>query len=232
MGRRITFRERLAQRAGKPCSVQGCPYTVSKFSQYCDHHDRVNERTGHPQGTTVTIGQLRPYRKIAMDFLVDHLDHSGVKSARDFLVRFLSGVAKPPRYTGRRMPPWERLKYWRHSLWTSGVDPLDILAVIVGMFLLRYYGAKTFKSDRHFWHQTTIRVLRLSKSMKDAGAGHNYHKNITVGERETFTDILKRTGLMALGHVVAKEIIKREEETILPRLDGVTETFDLNVIDT
>lgn len=219
-----TFRERLAKRAGKRCAVPGCYHYVRNFSRYCTRHDRVNKRTGHPEGKTVSLGQLRPYRDIARRFLDDNLDHPGVTNARDFLVRFLSGVT-PPRSIGSRTPPWERLKRWRHRLWVSGVDPLDILAVIVGMFLLQYYDSRAFKSDRHFWHQIVIRVFRLSKPNRDAGAGNTYHQRITVGEREMFTDIMKKTGLMTLGHVVSQEIINREEEQQLARIEGVTAPF-------
>lgn len=224
MAKQSTFRERIAQRAGKGCAVQGCPYAVRNFSLYCQHHDKVNRRTGHPQGQTVSIGQIKSYRKLARDFLDDHPNHPGVIQARDFLVRFLSGV-NPPRSVGPRTPPWERLKVWRHRLWTSGVDPMDILAVIVGMFLLRYYQSRFFKSDRHFWHQMVTRILRLSKPSRDAGAGHTYHRRITVGERDTFTDILKRTRLMTLGHVASKTIIQREEEERLPKIEGISEPF-------
>lgn len=220
-----TARERLGQRIGKRCSVPGCFNNVNKFSQYCKHHDQVNQRTGHPLGRTVTVGKLAPYKKIAMEFLDEQRDHPAVLSAGDLLINYLS-QAKPRRYISRNAPAWQRIEVWRNRLWTSGVDPImDIMAVIVGMYLLQYYDSRTFRSDRHFWHQMVIRIFKLSKARKDAGAGHSYHRRVTVRERDRFTQTLKQTRLLSLGFNIARKIIQREEEAIMASVQGIEEPF-------
>lgn len=224
MGHLLAVRERLNKRVGKQCSVPGCYHYVNKFSQFCKHHDQVNQRTGHPQGRTISIGELKTYRTIAREFLEKNIDHPSVASAKDFLVGFLSD-STPPKSIGARTPPRVRLRYWRHALWSSAIDPLDMLAVIVGMFLLRHYDLRAFRSDRHFWHQTVVRLFRLAKPIRDAGAGHAYHKRITVGERELFTDIMKKSRLMTLGHVVSQEIINIERKAQLPQVEGIRTPF-------
>lgn len=223
MAASTTVRERLALRAEKCCAVPNCYQHVNKFSRYCRYHDQVDQRTGHPLGQTISITQLKPYRKIAKEFLNANLEHPGIVNAQVWLVDYLS-KATLPRNLSVRSSPDERLQYWRHHLWIRGVESLDILAVLIGMHLLRYYFPQTFKSDRHFWHQLAIRVLRLSRSSIAPG-GHRWHRRVTVGVRERFTDILKQSRLMAVGLKAANQIIQLEEKTRLRPIKGFDVPF-------
>jgi len=225
MGHSLAVRERLNKRVGKRCSVLGCCHGVNKFSQFCKHHDQVNQRTGHPLGSTITKGQLSSYMDAAREYLGEHQTAQAIVSARNLLVNYLSN-AKPRRYLSPKAPAWQRIEVWRHRLWVSGVDPvMDILAVIVGMYLLQYYDSRAFKSDRHFWHQMVIRIFKLSKARKDAGAGHTYHRRVTVRERDKFKDVLDETRLLALGGSIARKIIQLEEQASLPTVEGIRESF-------
>lgn len=218
-------RVRLVQ--GLTCDVKGCSLPVTGLSRYCDDHDKANERYGHPLGRLTTIGELKPYRTLAREFIDQHHDHPGIRAALDWIARLITETPEP-RHIHQRSTPEQRLGRFMGQMRRGGVDPRDFLAVVAGMALLREWRPYTFKSDRHFAHQTAIRVLRLIPAPHVARwSGDKVRRNydrVTVGARELLS---KRLGV-ALGLLclrIARTIVAELNKPDPDHLPGADAPF-------
>ncbi|TVM36579.1 hypothetical protein [Oceanidesulfovibrio marinus] len=230
---RRTTRARLDELRRNPrqCEVPGCYAFRQKLGRYCEHHDRVNERTGHPQGRVIRKGELRPYAARAAEFIKEQHQHRGVQAALEWITELLHN-AEDPGELHRRSLPSQRVGKWFHKMHLAGITEEEVLATVVGMYLLRELDPRQFKSDRHFRHMLAIRVLRLVPApfiqAWCQGEGRRLYHRIGVKMREHLADRLNAAlGLLALR--MAREIKKRMEEEQrrewLDKLDGVADPF-------
>ncbi|TVM18693.1 hypothetical protein DPQ33_04240 [Oceanidesulfovibrio indonesiensis] len=226
-------RERLDELRRNPqqCEVPGCYAYRQKWGRYCEHHDRVNERTGHPEGHTIRKGQLRPYAARATEFIQEQHQHRGVQAALEWIEELLAN-AEDPGELHRSSLPSQRVGKWFHKMHLAGITAEEVLSTVVGLYLLRELDPRQFKSDRHFQHMLAIRVLRLVPAPFIQawcnGEGRRLYHRIGVKMREHLADRLNAAlGLLALR--MAREIKKRMEEEQrqewLDRLDGVADPF-------
>ncbi len=202
--------EKLARRVGRQCDVPWCHLPVSKFSRYCERHDQVNERTGDPRGHTVRASEVRPYADMARKLIKEQKEHPAISGVLKFLEDYLRS-AKPPRIIHRGSMTNQRVNHWLAHLHASGVRPEAIFATLIGMMLLREYQPRTFKSDRHFWHQCIVRVLRLAPAPRGWDMKRRYPR-ITVGVREDLAQTLVRSRLGMICWQVAAHIQRKTEE--------------------
>ena len=182
------IKERLPQTAHRQCSAPGCPARVHRLSAYCPAHDDTNKRTGHPLGRTVLVRDLQPYRTRAARFISTHRNDDRLEG----LVVVLSTILEQAQRPAGSWRPGVRLAFWLASLKAAEVPPMDILATILGMYAMREDEPRTFRSDRHFWHQTAIRVFRLAPGRVTRG-GWVARTTIQVEAREDFAKLLLRS---------------------------------------
>lgn len=184
----IKDRLRERERAYRPCSAPGCPARVHRLSAYCPAHDDTNKRTGHPLGRTVLVRDLAPYRTRAARFISTHRNDDRLEK----LLMVLSTVLEQTQRPAGTWRQGTRLAFWLTNLKEAEVSLVDILATIIGMFALREDDPRTFRSDRHFWHQTAIRVFRLAPGRVTRG-GWVARTTVQVEAREDFAKLLLRS---------------------------------------
>lgn len=216
-------REKIVCRSGKNCDVPGCFLPVSKFSRYCGRHDLINERTGHPLGYTITKGKLRPYLEEARRFLALHRDHPGIEDTLKWFGWFMA-TANPPSRIHTRSSASARFEWWRAALHKAGAAPEELLAVLLGMFLLQEHEPRAFKSDRHFQHQVVVRLLRLAAPGRDS-RGRQQRNRITVGVREALAQIMVTSRLGGFCLRIVRQIEEERKRVSAEGLTGLEEPF-------
>ena len=209
-----TVRGRISARYGRvDCAVSWCEEPAQKLGSLCEQHDCVNERTGHPEGRTVRASELKAFRRTARKYLRKNRDHPAIKAGLNWLTELVYSRRQLSR--GELHPnatPKERLDRWMHHFSSKSVDPLDMLAVITGMYFMRLYDRGAFKGDRHFRHQLVIRLLRLAPPPRVPKASVNDHgwryNRITVGVREYLGRRIETTGVGVLALRIATILVK------------------------
>lgn len=203
---------RLAQckSARRTCDVPGCFRTVQKWGRYCDAHDDRCQRTGDPRGHTVTKGELAPCLSSVYRFLDENGDHPAIKGAYDVLDRLLQS-AQPRRVWSGSKSAWERTNNWLVHLRESHVEPKDMMATLVAIFLYQELSPEAFRSDKHFRHQMVVRLLRLAPTRRDPFT-HRRKDRITVGVRDFLSERLCHSKLGALALRIAKHIAEDENQ--------------------
>ena len=174
------------QRFGQPCAVDGCYSPRQKLGKYCEYHDRVNERTGDPEGRTIRKAELAPYFKQALEVVEDHPHNKSITHMVEWIKGLLNQTFKPYRPN----TPASRVWLWLYRMNEAGVKPEEVLAVVLGMYLLYEHSPRTFKTHRHFVHQLALRVFRLvpASQVRAWSSGRAYYKydRVNVGMREYF----------------------------------------------
>jgi hypothetical protein len=209
-------RIRKLRAEGLKCEVQGCFKLRQKLGRFCEHHDRVNQRTGHPEGEGVTKFDLKPYHEAALVYIDRHTYVPDIEAGLTWIDRVMGAGKRHPR-------PWtplERVSDWFARMREAEVPPQDVLAVIGGMYLMAEVSGfrPGFKDQRHFMHQLAIRVLRLVPAPRFKarnGSGREYwrYAPITVGMREFLGPRLVKA-LGAVGLRIAREMVKEHEEQL------------------
>lgn len=193
---------RCRARVQLACAVEHCFRPAQGIGKFCQQHDKRMEQTGDPQGRTIRKSQLAPYVRTVQAFIGRHRDHPGIVAALAWLEDIIQAAPRgtPPLRTST--PPPIRVALWLSRLKAQGIAPVDVLTVVAAMHLLRDSEPRAFATDRHFRHQTVIRVLRLipgtPKTPRLGSHGRNYSR-ITVGVREHLGgQLLARLGLLCL----------------------------------
>jgi len=215
------MRERLAVRhaQGITCEVQGCDYPVRNLSQCCKEHDLRNYRVGHPLGTTIRFSTIEPLVKVARRYLRDNQDHPAIHDATAWLYHLINDPRrKRVEYLTARSTPRERVDRWLDRLKNQGIHEVGVLAVIVGMFMLRDLYPRDFKSDRHFTHQLVNRVCRMVRAPRQErwGGGQPIYTydRVTAGVKD-------RLGAMLQGKLslISSQIARLLSQSILDNKD-------------
>lgn len=136
--------------------------------------------------------------------------HEGLQACIEFLHRLMEKAPHEPYRLSRHSSDRERVANWLYYLKHSETHPADILKVVIGMLLMREAQPGLFRSDRHFNHQTVIRVLRLSSKR---GLRWKVKKPSTVAVcvREILSDILVKSNLTVFCWKAAQWIEKHDK---------------------
>ncbi len=167
--------------SGTLCAVSHCPHPVHNIGRYCRHHDNVDKRTGHPLGRTITEREVKSYRDLARSFIDRHQDHPGIKAGVDWLQRLVRHAVEPNTVTVNT-PPQSRANQWLAKMNREGVDPADMLAIIVAMHVLQEIQPRLFRSDRHFKHQLITRFLRLTGAPMRPNGKHRQTVSVKMSQ--------------------------------------------------
>jgi hypothetical protein len=173
---------------GRRCEVQGCGVPVQKIGRYCERHDGVNQRTGHPIGTTIRAGQISPFVKRASQYIRKHQDHVAVAACLQLLREYVYAPQSSVAHIHRSATPRQRLDHWLGRLKRAGVFDHELMSVVVALYMLREDQPHVFRSDRHFRHQLALRFLRKAPAPPvlkwRGGTGGLRYDRISVGTRE------------------------------------------------
>jgi hypothetical protein len=102
---------------------------------------------------------------------------------------------------------------WLVKLRRQEVSPVEMLALAIGIYAYREWSPQVFRSDRHFAHMLSIRVLRLARAERVTTMHrgcHEYRKQdrITSGVRDLLSEALNRhVGVVALS--VARKLVAK-----------------------
>jgi hypothetical protein len=222
---------RLAQRAaaGVRCEVPACSLFVDRIGRYCDAHGKRDERNGHPTAAAVSKGELRPLVEQCAQFIAAQRDHAGIRAALDWLAAVLAaGRPVAPWRVHRKTMAGERVSAWMAAHAADGVEPAQILATVIALYLLQEQRPHRFAgSDRFFRHQLAIRVLRLGRGTwvcnGPAGRGTTWRHRVTSGTRETLSVLL--VGTLGTLSIQAARSMERRRTEPLPRLPGEHHPF-------
>jgi len=177
------------------CAVPRCGRPVRHVSSYCRRHDDTNTDTGHPEGRTILPREIATYRAQALTFMDRNYDHPAVVAALEWIGELIADTA--PRDFKRARDPASKLALWTRIMRDGFVDRTEVLATVLAMYALRHDRPHEFKSDRHFAHQLSNRVLRLASRVKGRTEHHVGYRcdRISVPVRE----YLARRIMVAIG---------------------------------
>lgn len=200
------IRARLAECYAKArtCEVSRCHLPRQHFGKFCERHDRRAQETGHPLGATIRRRQFEPFIKDAQRYLSQHQDHPRIADALGWIEQLIYATGPEPVGITAKSSTHDRLLRWISKLRRQEASPLEILALIVGIWALREWSPQVFRSDRHFNHMLAIRVLRIVKAERVTTTNrgtHDYLKRdrITSGVRDLLSEALNRNvGVVAL----------------------------------
>jgi len=222
-------RKRLAQcRAlNRTCDVRGCHMPTQKWGRWCDKHDKINERTGHPRGHTIRVATVKPLIKPIRNYIRENRDHPSIQQALLWLYELVYGPRSRVQDIHRKSKPEDRLGRFLDKMKAQNVHEVDMLAIIVAMYLMRELYPNDFKTDRHFRHQIATRLLRMVNAPRKEkwGGGHAIYiyDRITVGVRELLGPHLE-TNLGLLCNQIARLHVDVfvPPAPIIPELKGST----------
>jgi hypothetical protein len=202
---------------GRRCEVQGCGLPVQKIGRLCERHDGINQRTGHPLGSTILAGQIRPFVKRASRYIRKHKDHVAIAACLEWLREYVNAPRPHAPEVRRNASAGERLSHWLSRLKRAGVFDHELMAVIIAMHMLREWEPRSFRSDRHFRHQLAIRFLRKAPAPPvfkwRGGAGGLRHDRISVGTRELLARELEAAIGLACFRIAKLLLIKPNTPT-------------------
>lgn len=212
----------------RACEVPHCRDHARAFSRYCKRHEQRDTNTGHPEGTTVRLGEVRTLYLLAHQFITHHRDHPGVKAALEWLGR-MTAEARDPGTVHARSTAADRLARWLHRMHTEGTTPEDMLATVAAVYALREWTPRRFLSDRHFNHQLAIRLLRLTPAPYSerwsGGKPKKVYDRITGPTRDLLSTRINATLgplILRMGQEVAIAAKPRSQE----RLAGIDYPFN------
>ena len=213
---RQTVSDRISARYGRvPCAVSWCEEPAQGIGRYCDKHDAVNYRTGHPEGRTVKKSELKSWQRTARWYIKRNRDHPAIAAGLRWLTELVYGRRQLSPLRPNSTPK-ERLDHWWHHFSSKSVDPLDMLACIVGMYFMQARNRAAFKSDRMFRHQLVIRLLRLAPPPRvpkyNNGEGGWKYNRITVGVREYLGRRIETTGIGVLALRISTILVAQAQQ--------------------
>lgn len=216
----------IAKRAYLRCEVEGCGLTVYRLSRFCRPHTRQADRTGSPNGRSVTRTELKPFWLASNRFIERHRDHPGVASGLRWVRELMTEATKlpPPKPRTQANSPDALLGVLARPMVLHWDGPEDCLATVFAIFALRRFDSRLFKSDRHFRVQLASRFLSLPRRIISEGRKGKVPMRLRVwlGAR------LEQT-LGVLAERVAEEIDRaqghRKTVTVSERLDGIDAPF-------
>ena len=211
---------------GYPCTVPGCGQPRQRLGQYCKQHDRVNTQTGDPLGQTIRKRDLKPYKEEAFAYIQKHHEHTSIQAALGWIGELIQ-AARMPVYTPTTKR--QRLNEWLCKMRGAAIQPEEVLAVVVGMYLMQECDGRRFRSDRHFKHQWAVRVLRLIPAPFyqgwNKGEGRRYYRPLTVGVRELLAwEFLTALGAFPLR--IARRMVEIRDKELVKKLAGLDVPFE------
>ncbi|MGE4555566.1 MAG: hypothetical protein AB7D07_01970 [Desulfovibrionaceae bacterium] len=204
------IKERIQETKGRTCEVPFCFNETHRFGRLCSYHENIEQRTGHPLGSTIRKATLRPYQQWAMSWLDENRgeENEALRKMLEVLETILN-QAKPMSILDPGTPG-QRLNDWLHALHSSGVAPLEIVATMTGMFLMQELEPGLFKSDRHFGHQVAVRVFRLAPA-PTGRTGRQRYSRITTRTRDRFMELFVRSRVGANCLAFSRRMIQERE---------------------
>lgn len=140
----------------RPCEHYRCHRQASLRGRYCSVHYSRDALLGSTAQRPLPSRILKPYRRLAKEFLRRHLDHPATKAALVYLDR-----AYHEARGVREKAAWERVV-------SLGVPSLEVLEIALSMQFARYYDPRLFATDRSFTVLLGRAVLLARPSGKNA----------------------------------------------------------------
>lgn len=193
------------------CEVKDCGQLRDgtqdrRWSKYCSYHDKRNEQTGDPRGTTLRRTELRPYVAMVNDTLDLNPNHDGVQVAIAWTAyRMKQAQSRSQR---RRQHPRLRADSLFARLRERGVMPYYVLATVTAVWLMREFEPRRFVSDRHFNHQLAKAVFDLAPYLRPDSKNTSGGARPSVGLREyLWSELIDAYGvlpMMLARHIAAE----------------------------
>ena len=127
------------QNERKPCAAPGCIKRRHWTGKWCSTHAWRVRHHGHPEGLLLDNALVLTYRKKMAAFLDTYADAPQVDAAVQFMGRLLSG-----RLSTRKSYAQRELRRLRDD----GLDAMEALEIVGGVYLLSLYRPETLPDDR------------------------------------------------------------------------------------
>jgi hypothetical protein len=193
--------EYAAANVRRPCRLSGCSFGRVAFSPFCRSHAARVERYGHPEGRPIDPKEYAFERQSVEKLLATHSEHEGVKSAVQWLQRWLDAAQRGEDVPGGR--DFARLA-------AHGVLPLSILVESAALFLLAHWSPRRLPDDDRLTFAIGVRALCLAPRERRYGTLN--------GKSRYFS--------RSIGKVARREVGRRIRLNLGPLLVNVSENID------
>ncbi|CCQ73924.1 hypothetical protein [Magnetospira sp. QH-2] len=150
---------------------------------------------------------------MAKEFIHLNSDHTGIVKACE-LLQGMTRHAVCSDSLPSHASPKQRADRWLSRMREQGIDPKDMLAVVLSVHLLRKFSPGTFQDTQHFNHQLTRRlfeIVRPRSKLSTTGKSILYD-TVTPKIRDYMTERLKPLDLLL--HRMVDEIDSRQPKLI------------------
>lgn len=161
---------KVRDRPPRTCEVPGCYLPADRVGSKCVAHRRRMQEHGHPTAGRVTTYELRPWTKLALDFLERNQDHVGIVAGVEFLERLVRTAPDHEGQVHRHTKPSERVERFLSHLRRDAIDVRNIIAVGIACELHRLQHPRRWPDATHSAVQFGHEVLALARTRQRSGA--------------------------------------------------------------
>lgn len=166
----ITRKRQMRDRPPRRCEVPGCYLPADRVGSQCVAHRRRTQDHGHPTAGRVTTYELRPWTRLALDFLERNQDHAGVVAGIEFLERLVRIAPDHEGRVHRHTKPSERVERFLSHLRRDAIDVRNVIAVGIACELHRMQHPKRWPDATHSAVQFGHEVLAFARTRVRSGA--------------------------------------------------------------
>lgn len=147
------------------CAVRSCANSTSGYSTLCEAHKRTQRRHGHPEQTSVTGDELKPYRSRLEARRIKNAGNPtwALLEARWEALAAHAGATLDSFAMGAAGSSYERQAAEQLAALRGAMPAVTLIDVALAMFALAEDRPTRFKSDRAFDAQLARRVRALAE---------------------------------------------------------------------
>lgn len=167
-----TTRKRQIAAKPMPCEVPGCRMYARRPDRFCASHTARLKTRGHHTAGRVSLLELRPWRRHALDFIERNATHPGFIAALDWLeerARVAASADVAGRSNTMRIRPTERVRIYWSQMRRDAVDLRLVIACGIAGELHRLYFPERWPDLRHVEHNTGNAYASLIRGRVKSG---------------------------------------------------------------
>lgn len=159
-----------AQARNRTCDIPGCYLPADRIGSLCVAHAWRTKKNGHHTAARVTTYELRPWTKLALDFLERNRDHAGIVAGVEFLERLVRTAPDHEGSVHRLTKPAERVARFLSHLRRDAIDVRRIIAAGIACELHRMQQPQRWPDATHTAVQFGHEVLAFARTRQRSGA--------------------------------------------------------------
>lgn len=167
-----TTRKRQIAANPMPCEVPGCRMYARRPNRYCPSHDAGLRSRGHHTAGRVTLLELKPWKRHALDFIERNASHPGIVAALEWLeerARAAASADVAGRSSTRGIRPTERVRVYWSQMRRDAVDLRMVIACGIACEVHRLYFPERWPDLRHAEHNSGSAYASLIRGRVKSG---------------------------------------------------------------